>query len=160
MIFFIFSYICGKVNVFMKALRFVIIILLTGFLAGCCYCKKFERLYGRPLEGTRWTLVQINGTPVEAPYVLVMSGRDMTIDAAGSLVTARYKADNKGNMSVSEITLRSAPQGDEELENELITRLRSTTGYKMDGKFVMMIRNGEMWAMYEAKEPREQKNRL
>ncbi|MDR2885395.1 MAG: META domain-containing protein [Rikenellaceae bacterium] len=135
----------------------IVIAALVGILTGCCYCQKYQRLYGRPLEGTRWTLVQLNGTPVEAPYVLVMSGSDMTIDAAGSLVTARYKADKNGNMSISEIALRSAPTGDEAMEKKLVTQMRTTTSYKMDGKFVMMIRNGEMWAMYEAKEPRDAK---
>ena len=138
----------------MKLLRLLLIASLVAILTGCCYCQKYQRLYGRPLEGTRWTLVQLNGTPVTGSYVLVMRGADMTIDAAGSLITAHIKADKNGNMSVSEIALRSAPTGDEKIEKELATRLRTTTSYKMDGKFVMMIRNGEMWALFEAKDPR------
>ncbi len=139
----------------MKLLRTLFFALSVAVLSGCCYCQKYQRLYGRPLHETKWTLVQAAGRPVEKTYVLVMhKGGDMEITGEGSTIAARYLDNKSGGITIDNLKLTHGEGGDQQLEEMLVSQLGTTTNYKMDGKFVMMIRNGEMWALYEAKEPR------
>lgn len=137
-----------------KTIKITFIAACAAILAGCCYCKEYQRKYGRPLEKTRWTLVQMDGRPVEGNYVLVF-GTDgvMTVTADSVTLTSGYEAYETGVLKLEGLTLTGVP-AEKSVESRLVEMLRMTTGYKMDGKFVMMIRNGEMWALFEAKDPK------
>ncbi len=140
----------------MKIVKMTFAVACVSVLTGCCFCKKYQRLYGRPLEETRWTLVQMDGRPVDGNYVLVFSTKgQMAISGGTSTVTAGYKAFEDGFLTLTDLSVGGAGAGGAN-ERRLMEMLRQTTNYKMDGRFLMFtIKGGEMWALFEAKDPKE-----
>ena len=37
------------------------LLLLLAAASACCPCRKYQKLYGAPLVGTRWLLIQLDG---------------------------------------------------------------------------------------------------
>ncbi len=141
----------------MKTLKILFIALMAAVLAGCCYCQKYARLYGRPLEKTNWELIQVDGRQPQTDYVLILSkSGELTLTAPNSQVTGKYRANNDGVMVIDNLAQNGIP-ADAELQGHIVEMLPKTTNYKMDGLFLMMIRNGEVWAMFETKDPKAPK---
>ena len=40
------------------------LLLLLAAASACCPCRKYQKLYGAPLVGTRWLLIQLDGEEV------------------------------------------------------------------------------------------------
>lgn len=43
------------------------LLLLLAAASACCPCRKYQKLYGAPLVGTRWLLIQLDGEEVANP---------------------------------------------------------------------------------------------
>ena len=49
------------------------LLLLLAAASACCPCRKYQKLYGAPLVGTRWLLIQLDGE--EVANALKIAGR-------------------------------------------------------------------------------------
>ncbi len=128
----------------MKTIRLLLILAVAALVTSCCFCKRYERRYGKPLQGTPWTLVQLDGQEVEEYYLLVLdANKGLTVSGFEEL-SASYAYNKHGRISVTAIR----PAG-----GELAEKLAATDGYKTNGPFLMLTRQGEMWALFEAKAP-------
>lgn len=128
----------------MKFLKIALILAVAASMAGCCFCKKYQRLYGKPLQGTPWTLVQLDGRPVERYYLLTLDA-DKGLSVSGfEELTASYAYNRQGMMEIT----RLRP-----LDSSLAATLASADGYQLDGPFMMLTKDGEQIALFEAKGP-------
>lgn len=136
----------------MKIAKLISILAVAAVLAGCCYCQQYQRKYGRPLKDTRWTLVQLDGRPVEGNYVLVLTSDEGIKISGDAQIGASYSANNEGRIFISDVKAESVYEG---VPAQITSKLPTTNSYKMDGPFLMLIRDGEMWGLFEAKDPKK-----
>ncbi len=128
----------------MKMFRFIALVAVAALMTGCCFCKRYERKYGKPLQGTPWTLVQMDGQAVDRHYLLVLdANKGLTISGFEEL-SATYDHNRDGKIDFTFV--RPATSA-------LTAKLEATDGYKMNGPFLMLTSAGEMWALFEAKAP-------
>ena len=123
--------------------------------AGCCRCKMIQRKYGKPLEETEWQLVQCEGhdvTPSEK-FTLVFA-KDGVVSglAECNRLTGRYKENEAGKMQIMQVGSTRMMCQDMQMEQRFLTVLQNVTDYKMDGPMLMLICDGEMSLIFQAKD--------
>ncbi len=122
---------------------------------GCCPCRK-HRTEPRPLVGTEWQLTQLGGRPFDA------KGESFTVsfDAAGRLagvgacnrLMADYTATDDGALRIGAIaSTRMLCPGDGGEEQAFVEALMRTTHYEIDGAMLLLLNNGELHAILEAR---------
>ena len=80
----------------MKLLMKMVLVCAVGAMfAGCCACRRYQKLTRRPLIGTEWQLIQLGGrnvTPQDGKFT-VQFGEDGTLSGVGSCnrLTGRYE---------------------------------------------------------------------
>lgn len=141
----------------MKFLRLAIIASLALAAASCCSCRKGKTnaQANKPLVGTEWKLAQLNGQGVTAgenSFTLMFddegrfSGRgDCNSYFGAYTVTADGKI-STGNMGS---TRALCPGVDK--ENEYYKVLDEADSYRIDGSSLMLLKNGELVAVFAAK---------
>ena len=53
------------------------LLLLLAAASACCPCRKYQKLYGAPLVGTRWLLIQLDGEEVANALKIAGSKHDL-----------------------------------------------------------------------------------
>jgi heat shock protein HslJ len=137
----------------MKILRTLIIAVIALSAVACCKCDLFQKRYGKPLVGTQWQLVQIEGRDVtpEDNYTIIFAA-DNTLSgiAECNRLTARYSVAGEGDMMITDMGTTRMLCPNEDQERRFLDILSSTTDFKMDGPMLMLISNGEMRAVFQA----------
>ena len=108
-------------------LKIAIVAVAAAFMAGCCNCRSYQKKTRRPLAGTEWQLIQLGGK-------------------AGA-----YKTDGKRTLKIGPLaaTMMACPGMDEE---EAFTKmLESVTHYDMDGPMLLLLSDGELRAVFQAR---------
>ena len=137
----------------MRIFKTLIIAAIALSATACCKCDLFQKRYGKPLVGTQWQLVQIEGRDVtpEDNYTIIFAA-DNTLSgiAECNRLTARYSVAGEGDMMITDMGTTRMLCPNEDQERRFLDILSSTTGFKMDGLMLMLISNGEMRAVYQA----------
>lgn len=136
-----------------------ILFLATPLIAlllsvGCCDCRKQAKNH-KPLVGTTWQLVQLMAHDISAEgesYTLLLHDNG-TASGVGDCnrMTATYAMTASRELKISDIgaTRRMCPNY--EREGEYFDMLEGVTHYEMDGDMMLLLSNGELVAIMQAR---------
>lgn len=133
--------------------RIAALIATIALTAGCCNCRSYQKKTRRPLEGTEWQLVQLDGRSVKAaPETFVLKLENGSVSGAGacnrlmgSYTTGERRALKIGPLATTKMACPNLDQ-----EQQFLRALESTTHYDMDGPMMLLLSNGELHAVFQA----------
>lgn len=137
-------------------LRPICLLLLLTAAAACCPCRKYQRLYGAPLVGTRWLLVQLDGAEIPDP-----GGRfSLRFESTGRLTgqggcnrySAACKAEAGGHLRVGDIAATRMTCPEAQREQAFFAMLRSAVRYELDAKMLLLSDSAGVRAVFQAAE--------
>ena len=107
----------------------------------------------RPLEGTEWQLIQLDGRSVKAaPETFVLKLENGSVSGAGACnrLMGSYKTGERRALKIGPLatTKMACPNLDQ--EQQFLRALESTTHYDMDGPMLLLLSNGELHAVFQA----------
>ncbi|WP_418982059.1 META domain-containing protein [Alistipes sp.] len=141
----------------MKTLyKIALLAALTALLAGCCACRSYQKRTRRPLAGTQWQLIQLNGRTVaaeEGRYTLTLLEADGQLSGTGACnrIFGSYTADEKRALKIGPLASTRMACPGLETEREFVAALESATHYDMDGPMLLLLCDGELRAVFQAK---------
>lgn len=133
--------------------RIAALIATIALTAGCCNCRSYQKKTRRPLEGTEWQLVQLDGRSVKAaPETFVLKLENGSVSGAGACnrLMGSYKKGERRALKIGPLatTKMACPNLDQ--EQQFLRALESTTHYDMDGPMLLLLSNGELHAVFQA----------
>ena len=140
-------------RVFVKILSLAAVAWLA---VGCCACRSYQKQTRRPLVGTDWHLIQLGGRNIsaKADQFTVRFAEDGKFSGVGSCnrLTGTYETKGDRILKIGPVatTMMLCPS-DAELERALGKALESTDHYDMDGPMLLLLADGELLAVFEAK---------
>ena len=124
--------------------------------ASCCPCRSYQKKTRRPLAGTEWQLIQLGGKavkPEEGKFTvtLLAEGNRLTGVGACNRLTGAYKTDGNRTLKIGPLaaTMMACPGMDE--EDAFTKMLESVTHYDMDGPMLLLLSDGELRAVFQAR---------
>mgnify|MGYP001069063401 FL=1 len=137
-------------------LKIAIVAVAAAFMAGGCNCRYYQKKTRRPLAGTEWQLIQLGGKavkPEEGKFTvtLLAEGNRLTGVGACNRLTGAYKTDGKHTLKIGPLaaTMMACPGMDE--EDAFTKMLESVTHYDMDGPMLLLLSDGELRAVFQAR---------
>lgn len=133
----------------------IFVFALIVALSACCPCR-FGRKNAKPLVGTEWHLVQLRGNDVtlDAASFNLQFAADGTLAGVGACnrFTAPYSVSEKRGVEIGTIasTRRLCPNI--EMEQAMFRELDEAMFYEIDGPMLLLLTNGEIRAIFQAKE--------
>lgn len=136
-------------------LQIAALAVLTAFVTGCCACRSYQKKTRRPLAGTEWQLIQLNGSSIQPEagrftITLLAEGNRMTGIGACNRLTATYSATEKGALKIGPVAATRMACPGMERENAFVAALESATHYDMDGPMLLLLADGELRAVFQA----------
>lgn len=137
-----------------KAIKLITLLLAISTIA-CCPCR-FSRKNAKPLVGTEWHLVQLRGNDVSfaAETFNVTFAEDGSLAGIGACnrFTAPYSVTEKRGIDIGTIasTRRLCPNI--EAEQTMFKELDEAAFYEIDGPILLLLNDGEIRAIFQAKE--------
>ena len=133
--------------------RIAALIATIALTAGCCNCRSYQKKTRRPLEGTEWQLVQLDGRSVKAaPETFALKLENGSVSGAGACnrLMGSYKTGERRALKIGPLatTKMACPNLDQ--EQQFLRALESTTHYDMDGPMLLLLSNGELHAVFQA----------
>ena len=139
----------------MKILLRIAVVAVTGALiAGCCNCRAYQKKARRPLAGTEWQLIQLGGEtvrPEKGTFTLTLLADRLTAVGACNRLSGIYKTDDKRTLKLGPIASTMMACPGMEREHAFAQALEATTHYDMDGPMLLLLSNGELKAVFQAK---------
>lgn len=139
--------------------RFALLALLAALLAACCPCRRLQRLYGAPLEQTRWQLVQLDGReirPAPDAYTLTFDKKGTFGGRGGcNAYHGSYTAEKGGRLQIDGVASTRMACHDDGVENGFFRALREATRYELDAKMLILSTGEEVRAILQATEEPE-----
>ncbi|HJA96604.1 MAG TPA: META domain-containing protein [Candidatus Alistipes faecavium] len=125
----------------------------VALTAGCCNCRSYQKKTRRPLEGTEWQLIQLDGRSVKAaPETFVLKLENGSVSGAGacnrlmgSYTTGERRALKIGPLATTKMACPNLDQ-----EQQFLRAIEATTHYDMDGPMLLLLSNGELHAVFQA----------
>ena len=128
----------------------------AALMAGCCACRSYQKRTQRPLVGTEWQLIQLGGRnvqPEEGRFTIEFLA-DGTLAGVGSCnrLTGRYELKGDRGLKIGPVgmTMMMCP-GDMDTEHALGVALEEADHYDMDGPMLLLLTDGELRAVFQAK---------
>lgn len=142
----------------MKTVKCLTVMLLACLMAGCCACRKYQKKEGRPLVGTTWKMIQQEGRGV-----LAEDGYTLRFEADGRFsgmgncnrLMGSYDATPEGKITILPAGTTRMACPDPAGENRYIDMLRDATVYQLDGPMLYLFENGELKAVFEARDGKQ-----
>ena len=133
--------------------RIAALVATIALTAGCCNCRSYQKKTRRPLEGTEWQLIQLDGRSVKAaPETFVLKLENGSVSGAGACnrLMGSYKTGERRALKIGPVasTKMACPNLDQ--EQQFLRALESTTHYDMDGPMMLLLSNGELHAVFQA----------
>ena len=133
--------------------RIAALIATIALTAGCCNCRSYQKKTRRPLEGTEWQLIQLDGRSVKAaPETFVLKLENGSVSGAGACnrLMGSYTTGERRALKIGPVasTKMACPNLDQ--EQQFLRALESTTHYDMDGPMLLLLSNGELHAVFQA----------
>ena len=102
-------------------LRIAVIAAVAALAAGCCKCRSYQKKNRRPLVGTEWQLVQLNGRavkPQEGKFNLTFLAEENRFAGVGACnrLMGKYETTDKGALRIGPIasTMMACPGMEQE----------------------------------------------
>jgi heat shock protein HslJ len=137
-------------------LRIAVIAAVAALAAGCCKCRSYQKKNRRPLIGTEWQLIQLDGRavkPEEGKFYVMFLAEENRFAGVGACnrLTGAYKTDGKRTLKIGPLaaTMMACPGMDE--EDAFTKMLESVTHYDMDGPMLLLLSDGELRAVFQAR---------
>lgn len=137
----------------MKLAAFAALVMLV---ASCCPCRKHRKGDSKPFVSTEWQLVQLNGraVPVEGDLFTVVFGEDGRLSGLGACnrFMGSYQTTETGGLTVGQnmaSTRMFCPGLDQ--EQAFGDVLSGATHYEVDGDMLMLLTDGELRAVLQAR---------
>ena len=130
-------------------------IVVTALLLGsCCSSCRWRYKNAKPLEGTVWHLVQIEGVDKQLPddsFNIILEEGALGGRGACNSLLGQYALEGKSGLRFSTLgsTKMLCPQN-EELEMALLGILEVTTNYDIDYDSLMLLHDGAIKAVFKA----------
>lgn len=139
----------------MKSKLFLTLCAAVLLFTGCCKCRSYQKQTRRPLVGTEWRLVQLEGRPVdkeqEESYTLVFSETgDVSGMGACNRLMGSYKTDESRALKIGPLGSTRMLCRDDALEQRYFRMLDGVTHYDMDGPMLMLLSDGSLVAVFQA----------
>ena len=137
-------------------LKIAIVAVAAAFMAGCCNCRSYQKKTRRPLAGTEWQLIQLGGKalkPEEGKFTvtLLAEGNRLTGVGACNRLMGKYETTDKGALRIGPIASTMMACPGMEQEDAFTKALEATTHYDMDGPMLLLLGDGELKAVFQAK---------
>lgn len=137
-------------------LKIAAVAALAALVAGCCNCRSYQKKTRRPLVGTEWQLVQLDGKPVkpeEGKFTLTLLAEGNRFAGVGACnrLMGKYEATEKGALKIGPVASTMMACPGMEQENAYTKMLEATTHYDMDGPMLLLLSDGELKAVFQAK---------
>ena len=136
-----------------NVITIIVAVVAFALATGCCACRKGKN--NLPLVGTEWHLVkmmerELNISPEQFVFTFGKDGAFGGVGACNRMM-GDYTVTEKGGMTFGGVasTRRMCP--DAELETRFAQVLESTTHYEIDGDMLMLLSNGEVQVILQAK---------
>lgn len=137
-------------------LKTTLLALITALITGCCACRSYQKKNNRPLIGTEWQLIKLGGksiTPEPGTFTITLLAEDHRITGVGACnrLMGSYEEGAKRALKIGQMasTMMACPGMD--VEQQFSAALQSTTHYDMDGPMLMLLCDGEVRAVLQAK---------
>ena len=133
-----------------------VVTVLSILMVGCCHCRSYQKKTRRPLVGTEWQLIQLGGEtiqPQEGSFTVTLSADNGQITGVGACnrLSGPYKSDEKRSLKIGPLASTRMACPDLKREQAFIQALESATHYDMDGPMLLILSNGELRAVFQAK---------
>lgn len=137
-------------------LRIAVVAGLAALMAGCCHCRSYQKKTRRPLVGTEWQLIQLDGEtiqPREGCFTVTLSAENGQLSGVGACnrLSGTYRSDEKRSLRIGPLAATRMACPDLEREQAFIEALESATHYDMDGPMLLILSDGELRAVFQAK---------
>lgn len=137
-------------------LRIAVVAGLAALTAGCCNCRSYQKKTRRPLVGTEWQLIQLGGEtiqPREGSFTITLSAENGQLSGVGACnrLSGTYKSDEKRSLKIGPLAATRMACPDLKREQAFIEALESATHYDMDGPMLLILSDGELRAVFQAK---------
>ena len=137
-------------------LRTICLLLLLAAAVACCPCRKYQRLYGAPLAGTRWLLVQLDGREADNPDGRIW----LRFDGAGRLngqggcnrYSAACEAEAGGHLRIGTIAATRMACPESRREAAFFDALLSAVRYELDARMLILSDSAGVRAVFQAAE--------
>ena len=136
-------------------MRKLFVALAVALIAvGCCSPCRSRVKNAKPLEGTVWHLVKVGGDSLTLPvdeFNIILNENGLGGRGACNSLLGQYATGDKKALRFSHLgsTKMLCPHN-EALETKLAQTLAKTTHYDIDYDMLMLMRNGEILAVFQA----------
>ncbi|MBR5106012.1 MAG: META domain-containing protein [Alistipes sp.] len=136
-------------------MRKLFVALMVAFIAvGCCAPCRSRVKNAKPLEGTVWHLVKVGGESYTLPadgFNIILKDNGLGGRGACNSLLGQYATGEKLALRFSHLgSTKMLCHENEALEMQLIKILSQTTHYDIDYDMLMLIKNGEVIAVFKA----------
>ena len=136
--------------------RILILLFVAVLTVGCCSTCRWRYKNAKPLEGTIWHLMKVGGeslTLAADEFNIILNENSLGGRGACNSLLGQYATGDKKELRFSHLgsTKMLCPHN-EAMEMKLVKLLSQTTHYDIDYDMLMLMRNGEIIAVFKAQE--------
>ncbi len=136
--------------------KIALLSLVATLMAACCACRSNKQKNRQPLVGTEWQLVQLDGRtmqPADDTFTITFLPKENRLAGVGACnrLTGTYAATESQKLRIESLASTRMMCPDMEAERKFIETLEATTHYDMDGPMLLLLSNGELRAIFQAK---------
>ena len=136
--------------------RIAVVAGLAALMSGCCNCRSFQKKTRRPLVGTEWQLIQLGGEtvrPEEGRFTFTLQAETGQLVGTGACksLSGSYKSDEKRSLKIGPLAATRMACPDLKREQAFIEALESATHYDMDGPMLLILSDGNLRAVFQAR---------
>lgn len=139
----------------MRLKSLIMIMLGAAMLGGCCSACKQRTRNAKPLEGTVWHLIQIEGRDVAAEAgtfdITLQDGSLAGIGACNRLMGS-YTVEPKMGIRFGALASTRMMCPNVDMESQLTSVLEAATHYDIDYDTLILMQDGTIKALFKAAE--------
>lgn len=140
----------------MKISHFICMVALATAVAACCSCRKGKK-EGKPLTETTWATIEWEGQPFQSDdnYMLVFSKDENRFGGRGDCnsIMGTYTTAENGKIKLESVASTRAMCPNQTQEDKFIKTLDQIDSYRIDGDLLMLMKDGELLMVLQAKQP-------
>ena len=131
----------------------IMALLVVAGGVGCCACRKGKN--NKSLTGQKWHMVkmmeqELSIKPEQFLFSFEQGGKFAGVAACNTLM-GEYQITERGDMKFTNVASTRRMCREAELERQFQEILSRTTHYEIDGDMLMLLSNGEVQVILQAK---------
>ena len=131
----------------------IMALLVVAVGVGCCACRKGKN--NKSLTGQKWHMVkmmeqELSIKPEQFLFSFEQGGKFAGVAACNTLM-GEYQITERGDMTFTNVASTRRMCREAELESQFLAILGRTTHYEIDGDMLMLLSNGEVQVILQAK---------